>query len=197
MGNTRQELELSRQAMIRQMAETEKELQKYAKFPKDEYPDNTVLLFKRTIQITKNAGPRISASVRYVELMGDQLERESPTARQRRVGRRPYETNTDYQLRLAQEAHSRAQEMATGKQFALNADNVVVNVSSPDFPEPVIEDKEITYTALKAGDKWFLSGQDPDMRAGRAWDDLVELFLEWNVKSYKVLVTSDQTVDLG
>lgn len=51
MPNTKQELELARQAMIRQMAETELALKKYEKFPEDTYPIGTILRMTKTITV--------------------------------------------------------------------------------------------------------------------------------------------------
>jgi len=175
--NTRKELELARQAMVRQLAEAEKELQKYAKVPEDNYPADTVLRFKKTIEVFKK-GAKATAKVRYVEVMNDHM---GSTERQR----------------IKAETFRQLYGGGVRPTAVRPGDQMVVQLDAADFPEDVKEEVEVTYAALKIeDDRWFLTGpQSP--RAGITWEELVEYLLEWGVKEYAVLHDPDKTVEIA
>lgn len=66
MGNSREELKRAREAMIRQMAETETELKKYEKFPDDDFDDGTIIRFSAEIDVPRSS----SQGVRMIEIQG-------------------------------------------------------------------------------------------------------------------------------
>jgi hypothetical protein len=169
--NTRKDLELAKEAMVRQMAEAEQSLQKYAKFPEDDYDDLTVLRFSKKAQVTVKKPLTLDEVREFI--------RNSPKGpgTYRMPSGNSVILNTGDMLQVSGTWQS--------DEGAVREPNYTVEEST--------ETRWFHYAALKTGGKWYLTGRETKPFT---WDELVE-FMVGKVELYLVMDDGQEIVELA
>jgi hypothetical protein len=177
--NKRKELELAKEAMVRQMAETEANLQRYSKFPEDDYDDLTVLRFSRKYEVPVKKPLTLDEVSEFIRQRPDR-----------------FMTPGDYRV---------ASGNAIAYPIGLTNDGLQVSGMRLDgnmvIPEPnyaveeTTETKFFHYAALKVKDRWYLTGEKSP-RHPMTWDDLCEFMVD-TVELYLVMDDASEIVELS